>query len=241
MHGNSRSVSSNQEGIHEQLESLVKRYLTTQSRRPVQPHTETAFSLVTDWMCGQSNDIILDSCCGIGESTARLASLYPDHKVIGIDKSAQRVAKHRHHFDSHAPDDSALLCKKDNYCVVRADVIDFWRLIRREQWRVDAHYLLYPNPYPKASQIQKRWYASAPLQDLLLIQGRLQVRSNWRLYLQEFQQALNIAGSSATLKEVNDEQAMTPFERKYQNSGQTCWQLDADLTALNPQSWQWDD
>ncbi|XOV80254.1 MAG: tRNA (guanine(46)-N(7))-methyltransferase TrmB [Aestuariibacter sp.] len=241
MQGNSRSVSSNQEGIHEQLDSLVKRYLTTHSRRPIQPHTETAFALVCDWLQGQKDKIIIDSCCGIGESSARLASLYPNHRVIGIDKSAQRVAKHQHHFDSDRIQESALLSHKDNYCVVRADVIDFWRLVRREQWQVDGHYLLYPNPYPKASQLQKRWYASASLQDLLLLKGHLQVRSNWQLYLQEFQYALRIAGVEATLTAVAGEDAMTPFERKYQNSGQTCWRLDTDLSALNSQSWQWDD
>lgn len=261
MQGNSRSVSSNQQGIHDSLPQLVKRYLTTHSQRPVQAHTQAAFEQVQDWLGQDTDRIILDSCCGIGESTSRLAHRYPKHKIIGIDKSALRVAKHQYHFAAPdkgevpvkdappasdtkaqpASDAASYLIVKDNYCVVRADVIDFWRLARQAQWHIDGHYLLYPNPYPKASQIQKRWYASAPLKDLLLLKGRFEVRSNWKLYLEEFQEVLKMAGVSADITPVTTDNAMTPFERKYQNSGQTCWQLNADLHQLNPQSWHWDD
>lgn len=233
MQGNSRSITTNQEGIHEQLDTLVARYLNTNSQRPIQAHTQEAFRQVLDWLAGQDAQLILDSCCGIGESTAKLAKRYPNHRVIGIDKSAQRVGKHQAHFASDKIEEHPLLTQQDNYCVVRADVIDFWRLAYQHDWHIDHHYLLYPNPYPKASQLQKRWYASASLKDLLLLGGTLQVRSNWLLYLQEFQHVLHTIAATTDLQEVRDIDPITPFERKYRNSGQTCWQLDAELNELN--------
>lgn len=239
--GNSRRITTNQEGVHEQVAPLVKKYLSTKSQRPIQAHTQEAFEQVAAWLGDGTNKIILDSCCGIGESTAILAKRFPGHRVVGIDKSAQRIGKHQHHFPSHPDEKHSLLITQDNYCVVRADVNDFWRLANAQQWRPEYHFLLYPNPYPKASQVQKRWYASAAIKDLLLLGGKLEVRSNWQLYLEDFKAALEIAGSDAELVPVDDSPAMTPFERKYSLSGQTCWRLISDLSTLNAQSWQWDD
>jgi hypothetical protein len=58
------------------------------------------------------------------------------------------------------------------------------------------------------------------------IGNTLILRSNWLLYLQEFKQAakhVNLLGDITKLPD--DEQPLTPFEAKYQASGQVCWQL----------------
>lgn len=212
--GNSRTVTSNQVGIHHKLDTLVMRYQQTESKRPVCEHTREAFVAVEDWLDGWQGDIILDSCCGVGQSTATIAAAYPDCKVIGLDKSVMRLGKHSH-YQSGA----------DNYAVFRADVNDFWRLAVQGQWSVKKHYLLYPNPYPKSSQIQKRWYGCAAMVDLMALCPVIEVRSNWLLYLQEFAQAAKHYGLSSEIETVTKGQPMTPFERKYLASGQTCWVL----------------
>ena len=52
------------------------------------------------------------------------------------------------------------------------------------------------------------------------------LRSNWPLYLQEFQQAAKQVNLSGNLIELADNEVpLTPFEAKYQASNQTCWQL----------------
>jgi hypothetical protein len=50
---------------------------------------------------------------------------------------------------------------------------------------------------------------------------------NWRLYLEEFQLAAKQMELHGDLYQVNVSQeiALTPFEAKYQASGQVCWQL----------------
>lgn len=212
--GNSRSITTNQTGIHEKLDVLVKRYQHAENQRPVGDHTKQAFADMERWLADYSGPLILDSCCGVGESTARLAAMYPDLRVVGLDKSAQRVEKHTNYA-----------AENDNYRVIRADVNDFWRLLRASDWVVEKHYLLYPNPYPKSAQIQKRWYASAAMADLMALCPNVEVRSNWPLYLMEFAQASAHYGLASSLEEITGDDHFTPFERKYRRSGQVCWKL----------------
>ena len=83
--GNSRTVETNQTGIHEQLGELVNKYLLTQNRKPIQSHTQRAFDSVLAWLGDWQGDIIFDSCCGVGLSTIILAQRFPQARVIGID------------------------------------------------------------------------------------------------------------------------------------------------------------
>ena len=212
--GNSREVISNQQGIHEKLDELVTRYRTGENRRPVNEHTRAAYAEVVAWLGDWQGPVILDSCCGVGESTANIVAQYRHCKLIGLDKSELRVNKHGH-YQSGA----------ENYAVFRADVNDFWRLARSSGWDIEKHFLLYPNPYPKGSQIQKRWYASAAMVDMMALCSNVEVRSNWLLYLMEFARAASQYGLSGDIRQVNDNTPVTPFERKYQASGQPCWQL----------------
>lgn len=213
--GNSRGITTSQQDVHDKLDELVQRYKTAQNQRPVSDHTLEAFNQTVAWLADWQGDIVLDSCCGVGQSTAALSARYPDARVIGIDKSAQRVEKHTHYA-----------AKSDNYLVVRADVNDFWRLVRQSQWQVIKHYLLYPNPYPKGTQVQKRWHASPAMVDLMAICPTVEVRSNWKIYCQEFAQAARAYGLTTSLSPLNGPPYMTPFEKKYSESGQSCWQLN---------------
>lgn len=216
---NSRVVTSNQCGPHKKLPELVKRHLATPSRKPFSEHTLAAFDQAQSWLNGWSGPLIMDSCCGVGESTAVIAGRYPDARVIGVDKSALRTEKHQRGYAADQP----------NYLVLRADLNDFWRLAHQNDWNLYRHFLLYPNPWPKSMHIKRRWHASASFADILKLGGILTVRSNWALYVEEFALALNLAGFKATPEVYDAEQPMTPFERKYRASGQQSWQLVVDL------------
>ena len=213
--GNSREVLSNQQGIHDKLDELVARYRKSENKRPISDHTRQTFNDVCAWLDGWQGEVILDSCCGVGESTANLAARFPDARIVGIDKSALRGGKHEHYQSEN-----------QNYAVFRADVNDFWRLAGETEWNIVRHFLLYPNPYPKSAQIQKRWYASAAMVDLMALTPNIEVRSNWLLYLLEFGRAAAQYGLSSDVGEITGDDHMTPFERKYRGSGQTCWQLN---------------
>ena len=212
---NSRVVTSNQLGPHESLEKVVSKHLLTESKKPFEQHTLDAFQSVQSWLADWTGPIVLDSCCGVGESTAVLAKRHADAKVIGVDKSAIRINKHDQHYHQGT----------ENHRVIRADVIDFWRLVSEHQWAISHHYLLYPNPYPKSSQFKRRWHGSAAFADLVKIGGQLEVRSNWKIYIEEFSLALELANIQNSWGCHDTSQPITPFERKYTASGQHCWRL----------------
>ena len=218
--GDSKVIVTNQPCIHEKLAEIVNKHLLHPSKKPFQSHTLEAFELADKHVRGHQGDIILDSCCGVGQSTRLLAKNNPDALVIGIDKSAHRINRNDEELKENTDTENV-----ENYLLLRADLNDFYRLVKQANWQVKQHYILYPNPWPKAKHIQRRWHGSAVFPEIISIGEQLTLRSNWRLYLEEFQFASDIAGRAGNITEVNDKQALTPFEAKYQASGQVCWEL----------------
>ncbi|MGL1956486.1 MAG: SAM-dependent methyltransferase [Colwellia sp.] len=223
--GDSKSIITNQTGIHEKLDDVVKKHLSHAFQKPYQAHTQQAFTemdiLVNEFLAANPNgEIILDACCGVGQSTRILAQKNSNALVIGVDKSAHRIHRNVEGFSSaegyHA----------ENYHLVRADLNDFYRLVNAANWPVTKHYILYPNPWPKAKHLQRRWHGSAVFPQMITIGETIILRSNWRLYLEEFQQAARLVNLVGKITELNvTDNALTPFEAKYQASAQVCWQL----------------
>ncbi|TLU64250.1 SAM-dependent methyltransferase [Thalassotalea litorea] len=213
-YGDSKAIVTNQNGLNEHLDDVVKKHLSHEFLKPISVHTLEAFNQVNEKVVDFSGKIILDSCCGVGQSTRILARRNPDALVIGVDKSLHRIQRNVQDAD-----------EPENFALVRADLNDFYRLVVQNQWPVAQHFLLYPNPWPKAKHLQRRWHGSSVFPYILQIGKSLTLRSNWQLYLQEFQRAATLAGKTGSITEVADTEALTPFEAKYQASGQRCWQL----------------
>jgi len=218
--GDSKVIVTNQQGIHEKLSEIVNKHLNNDFKKPYQSHTQQAFAEINTIVENFNGDIILDACCGVGQSTRILAEQNPHCLVIGVDKSANRLTR-------NVTGD----WQGDNYYLIRADLNDFYRLVNAANWAVKKHYVLYPNPWPKSKHIQRRWHGSAVFPQMLQIGEQIILRSNWLLYLQEFQLAASIAGKTGEItKVVEGQQPLTPFEAKYQSSGQQCWQLQVKNT-----------
>ncbi len=225
--GDSKAIISNQEGIHEKLDDVVIKHLNHAFQKPYQKHTEQAFSrmdaLVQAFLTANTDgEIILDACCGVGQSTRLLAQQNPQALVIGVDKSDHRITRNVEGFELEDG------FSADNFHLVRADLNDFYRLVKAAGWPVSKHYILYPNPWPKSKHLQRRWHGSAVFPQMTSIGKQLILRSNWRIYLEEFKQAAKLValhGKITALPVVDASLTMTPFEAKYQASGQVCWQL----------------
>jgi len=93
------------------------------------------------------------------------------------------------------------------------------------------HYILYPNPWPKSKHVQRRWHGAAVFPSIIALGGELEMRSNWRLYLDEFKLALQVAGRQGEVAQFDPVATITPFERKYQASGQALFKLTASLSG----------
>lgn len=216
---NSKFVRSNQAGVHPALRVVVDRHLRTSSQKPVAQHTRDEFAQVQHRIALNELPLILDAGCGNGSSSVRLAQAYPQHLVIGVDKSAYRLRS--------AADDAA----PANCMLVRAELEDFWRLAVAHEWRLAKHFILYPNPWPKQRHLQRRWHGSAAFPLILALAGALELRTNWHNYALEFATALHYAGHACALAPLLAAEPLTPFEAKYQGSGHTLWCCNADLAV----------
>lgn len=221
METTSRVIETNQSGVHEDLTKVVSKHLRTTFQKPVADHSRVVFDSVQQEVAAWQGPLILDSCCGVGESSLHLAQRYPDALVIGVDKSAHRLAKNAAYQQ---------VVGGGRCLLVRADLNDFWRQAVAAGWQVNKHFILYPNPWPKQKHLQRRWHGGALFPSILALGGALELRSNWKLYLDEFARALELAKQVANVRQLPTSiEPMTPFERKYKTSGQALWQLQSNL------------
>ncbi|TVS12512.1 MAG: SAM-dependent methyltransferase [Wenzhouxiangella sp.] len=212
----SRLPETAQTGPHPRLGDVVARHLQSPWQRPVHGYSEPAFEQA-GLALEPGRPIVLDAGCGNAVSTLRLATLFPDCTVLGIDRSAARLER-----TPPLP---------DNAHVVRAELGDFWRLAHGAGWRLDRHYLLYPNPWPKPAQLRRRWHAHPVWPHLLALGGKLELRTNFAVYAEEFALALAMAGHRGDVQVLSllPEQALSPFEAKYARSGHDLYCVRACL------------
>ena len=207
----SRKVSSSQEGIHPRLPALLDRHRSTTWQQPLHRPTVEAFKRLQTCLGPACGPLVLDSGCGTGASTRRLAERFPECTVIGVDKSAKRLARGGTVAFPHV---------ENNAVWLRAELESFWRLAVSASWSLERHYLFYPNPWPKPGQLQRRWHAHPVFPVLLKLGGRIELRCNWKPYADEFAYALNqLAGSKIKPVVLENGDPVSPFENKYRASG----------------------
>lgn len=215
MYANSSPVTSAQTGIHAQLPSLVARHARSEFRKPIMPYNRDAFeSSMAAWHAAGSAPLILDAGCGVGLSTRHLAELHPGHFVIGVDQSKDRLARNTS-WDGELP---------SNFICVRADLVDYWRLMVAADVRPAKHFILYPNPWPKIGHLARRWHGHPVFPAIVALGGEIDCRSNWHIYVEEFAAALaQLSGAALLPAPFAPTHPITPFEKKYADSGHPLW------------------
>lgn len=210
-----KAVTSNQEGIHSSLEEVVKKHLLSTYQRPIAAHTQSVFDSLVESLQATSKPLIFDTGCGTGESSIALSKQHPDSIVIGIDRSLTRIEKGKKLIE-------------DRVILIRAELSDFWRLALKNGITPTHQYFLYPNPYPKKQHLKRRWHAHPVFPDILKLGGELIMRSDWRIYLEEFSAALDISEQyRSSIKTLNTKDAISPFEKKYIAQKRELYELKA--------------
>jgi tRNA (guanine-N7-)-methyltransferase len=163
-----------------------------------------------DFTTGQP--FILDSGCGTGKSTQRLAEMFPRHLVIGVDRSRSRLSKSGVHNS---------FSRTENCILLRAELATFWRLLLKSGLSPERHFLFYPNPWPKPDHLSRRWHGHPVFPQLLALGGEIEMRCNWDVYAGEFAKAAAIAtGADISVKIIEPDNTISPFEQKYLERGQ---------------------
>ena len=218
----SRAITSNQPGPHPRLAELVDRHARCEFLRPLAPSGLEPFEQAIDAWRSHGGSLVIDAGCGVGLSTRRLAQQFSGAFVIGIDQSAHRLQRHTR-WEGIEP---------SNFITVRADLVDFWQRMALARIQPVRHYLLYPNPWPKKAQLQRRWHGHPIFPTLLRLGGHLECRSNWKTYIDEMALALmQLTGLEVPTEQwpVNPAATSTPFEQKYAASGHTLWRCAIQL------------
>lgn len=221
MTGNSRFISSAQDGPHRDLAALVRRHIAHPFRKPLLDYNHDALNAALAardlWLPGAP--LILDAGCGVGWSTRRIAEMYPDHFVFGVDQSVDRINRGKP------------VPMPPNALLIRADLIDFWRLLAEKGLRLVRHYNLYPNPWPKIGHLARRWHGHAVFPSWLALGGEIECRSNWKIYIEEMALALEIlTGKPVITESWATDDPITPFEKKYLDSGHQLWRCRSSLS-----------
>lgn len=195
-----------QKGPAPDLVPIVQKHAGTIYRKPIAAHQTQALELARAFIKQQEKPIILDSGCGTGMSSTLLAKLYPGHCVLGFDKSKARLSRLNYPLPP-------------NCLIIRADLIDMWRLLALQKWPISNHFLFFPNPWPKLSQIKRRFHAHPVFSTMAALAPHFEMRTNWRVYAEECALALKTLGHSVNIKKKSDASYMTLFEKKYVASG----------------------
>lgn len=208
------AITSDQQGCHPELAATVEKHRLHPWRKPVPGHTRAAFDRLLPWLEQHRDALVLDDFCGTGMSTAALAGQYPGCGVLGVDQSAHRLGRHQG-------------CERSNYRLLQAECESLWRLLVEAGITLEAHYLLYPNPWPKAAQLKRRIHGHPAFPLLADLGGSIELRSNWETYVREFAAACALIGRPGRIDVLPDTAPITLFERKYAQRGQTLWQFRA--------------
>lgn len=217
MRSYSKPVISNQLNIHDDLENKLKKHLANPFRKPYRPFSAEIFHKANEVIINANLPVILDSGCGTGESSFILSQQNTDALIVGIDKSEKRLDKFITEENFY---------EKDNLILIRADVIDIWRMIKQSNWNIKKHYLLYPNPWPKKDQLKRRWHGHPIFPEMLSLCNKIELRTNWRIYAEEFKFALElVTNKKASMESIETDQFISPFEKKYYQSGHELYQV----------------
>lgn len=217
MFANSRPVTSSQPGPHSRLAEVVARHAQHPFQKPFADYNRTAYATLLAAWDGRA-PLVLDTGCGVGASTLNLAAQQPDHFIVGIDQSLDRLQRGK---PAPLPDNALLL---------RADMVDIWRLLAGDGIRPAQQWMLYPNPWPKPEHLQRRWHGHAVFPVALALGGRLELRSNWQTYAEEHALAVSqLCGQPCHAERWQPQDFLTPFERKYHHSGHALWRVAIEL------------
>ena len=217
MSGNSKPVTATSYREEEDLLKIASKFSVDSYRRPSEEKEELK-KLLLEKLDGKK--VIFDTGCGIGESSFKLAEKYQDKIVLGVDKSVSRIER-KNAFKSSVP---------NNLVLLQADLQDVWPALYEMQnddvLEVVKQYILYPNPWPKLKGVKRRWYANPMLSFILELSSNIEIRSNWKRYLEDFALvAGHIGNRDCELQEFTPVEYLTPFEKKYSLSGQPLYQL----------------
>jgi tRNA G46 methylase TrmB len=166
--------------------------------------------------------IDLEIGAGVGRFAISHARANPTRAIIAIEKTVERYSKFATRIKNHPP--------LPNLLPVHGEAASVITHFIPEQ-SLDAIFILYPNPYPKAKQRNLRWHNRAFMGFLLqrlCAGGTLTLATNIEdYYLEALQMMENVWHLQVieARKLSSSEAPRTHFEKKYLERDEDCWNM----------------
>lgn len=171
---------------------------------------------------GKYGAVDVEIGCGVGFHPIRYALENPDRQLIAFERTKEKYAKFLGRLAGHPP--------LPNLVPVHGDAVA-WIAHGLGPASVDRYFILYPNPYPKESQRNRRFHEMpffSHLVKTLKVKGSLTLSTNVPALAVEARERIT-QGWGLSLEEETvvpaTERPRTHFEKKYLARGDTCWNL----------------
>lgn len=170
----------------------------------------------------QFKKLVIEIGAGQGLHAIQYAETHPDTFYIAIERTQNKFGKMQSRLAHHPHITNLMLINED---------ATKWLAENIQAEEVDAYFILYPNPYPKQKQANKRWHYM-PFMDFLFNtlqqSAPLTLATNIQSYFDEACEVFAIHSSvelQSSGKIDQNFKGRTHFERKYLERGETCYQL----------------
>jgi tRNA (guanine-N7-)-methyltransferase len=202
--------------------------LTCADLKPIRPFQSSVPLTEADpaflkWKEQYSSHLSVEIGCGQGLHPIRWAQAHPKQAMVAIERTQTKFHKALGRWNKHS---------LPNLFLVHQEA-QSWIPVHLGPSSVDTFYLLYPNPYPKESQANKRWQRNpfmAKLLETLKPSGRIELASNlpWfvdeaKLYMQNYWN-LQLE-QEERVDQVQGFEPRTHFEKKYIERQEPCTHL----------------
>lgn len=224
---NYQILSNQGDQPYKNLEKVIAKHAQHAFQRNIPDLQQEIFESVDKIVRHENKPMILDGGCGRGMSTEVLAQQYPDHLIIGLDKSIHRLSQNAH-WHSNNTNTSSFIQQHENLLFVQADLFDFVLLAHQAHWQFAKQCYFYPNPWPKSHHFKRRLHGHPAFPLLLDLSPIIEIRSNWRIYCEEWIQATELLKPNAKTELItlnNIDRPISHFEQKYVQTKETLYQM----------------
>ena len=171
-----------------------------------------------------TNHLDVEIGCGVGLHSVTYAKANPNRVLVAIDKSSVRFEKMMDRIRSVGGMDNLIPIRENAVWFVTHEI---------SPSSVENYFFLYPNPYPKKRQANKRWYQMPFMEHVLETlkkKGRIHLATNIDDYASEAQAYLIHEWKMKLIeKQIYSSlhqcpfEPRTHFEKKYLERGNVCW------------------
>lgn len=188
---------------------------------PVRPFFPPKNRIPTDKI--PTNNLVIEIGCGVGWHAIQFAKKNPNVNFIALERTQEKFFSFQQRLNNH-PDIK-------NIIPINKDAQD-WLPVHVKANSVKKYFLLYPNPYPKESQANKRWHRSSLMHfmiESLIPNGEIELATNMEFYCSEaklyFKEFWKLPFEESLINNNKSFLPRTHFEKKYLLRGETCYNL----------------